>query len=342
MTLLHFFFIISWTIIFIISLDIARKQRFNALHFLVFLSVWVLLYQFSFFPKTLDNFWKIFWVARWADVLVYISIIFLIYFVLLLLSKVVNLNENTTKIIRELSLEKSPKKIITWKEVILIRAYNEDKVLENVLNELLNNWYKNILVVNDGSTDKTEQILQNFSEKIYFVNHVTNRWAWAALETWFEYLRRFSEVEYIITFDADWQHLVSDIQKFIKKFEQDRELWVIFGSRFLQKSETNVPFFRKIILFLGKIFTFFVSGIMLTDAHNWLRWFRFQAIKKIKLKMDSMAYASEIIDEVRKNKIKFTEVFVVIKYTDYSKSKWQSSLNALNIAIKVLSNKFFK
>lgn len=342
MTLLHFFFIISWTIIFIISLDIARKQRFNALHFLVFLSVWILLYQFSFFPKTLDNFWKIFWVARWADVLVYISIIFLIYFVLLLLSKVVNLNENTTKIIRELSIEKSSKKIITWKEVVLIRAYNEDKVLENVLNELLNSWYKNILVVNDGSTDKTEQILQNFSEKIFFVNHITNRWAWAALETWFEYLRRFSEIEYIITFDADWQHLVSDIEKFIKKFDEDKELWVIFGSRFLQKSETNVPFFRKIILFLGKIFTFLVSWVMLTDAHNWLRWFRFETIKKINLKMDSMAYASEIIDEVRKNKIKFAEVFVVIKYTDYSKSKWQSSLNALNIALKVLSNKFFK
>jgi|GEM_PF-796576 hypothetical protein len=37
--------------------------------------------------------------------------------------------------------------------------------------------------------------------------------------------------------------------------------------------------------------------------------------------MDSMAYASEIIDEIRKKKIKFSEVFVVIKYTDYSKSK---------------------
>lgn len=342
MTLLHFFFIISGTIIFIISFDIARKQKFNALHFLVFLSVWILLFLFSFFPKTLDDFGKIFWVTRWADVLVYISVIFLIYFVLLLLSKVVNLNENTTKIIREFSLEKSEKKFISGNEVILIRAYNEDKVLESVLNELLNNSYENILVINDGSTDKTEQILRNFSEKIFFVNHITNRWAWAALETWFEYLRRFSDVKYVITFDADWQHSVSDIKKFLEKFEEDRELWAIFWSRFLQKSETNVPFIRKIVLFLWKIFTFFVSWIMLTDAHNWLRWFTFETIKKIRLKMDSMAYASEIIDEIRKNKIKFSEVFVVIKYTDYSKSKWQSSLNSINIALKVIISKLFK
>jgi hypothetical protein len=87
----------------------------------------------------------------------------------------VNLNENTTKIIRELAIQNSPKKFISGEEVVLIRAYNEDKVLENVINELLNNYYKNILVVNDGSTDKTENILKNFSEKIYFVNHMTNR-----------------------------------------------------------------------------------------------------------------------------------------------------------------------
>ena len=65
-------------------------------------------------------------------------------------------------------------------------------------------------------------------------------------------------------------------------------------------------------------------------------------LKKIHLKMDSMAYASELIEEIRKKKIKYAEVFVVIKYTDYSLWKWQSSLNAINIALKVIFNKFFK
>lgn len=342
MTLLHFFFIISWTIIFIISLDIARKQKFNALHFLVFLSVWILLFLFSFFPKTLDNFWKLFWVARWADVLVYISIIFLLYFVLLLLSKIVKLNEVTTKIIRNFAIENSLKKEIFWKEVILLRAYNEEKVIFSVLDELLKNWYENILVVNDGSTDKTKEILQGFSDKIFLLNHLTNRWAWAALETWFEYLRQFWKIEYVITFDSDWQHQVSDIKKIIQKFDENPELWAIFGSRFLEKSKTNVPFFRKIILFLWKIFTFLISWVKLTDAHNWLRWFRINTIKKISLKMDSMAYASELIEEIKNKKINFTEVFVIIKYTDYSLSKGQSSLNALNIAFKIIYNKIFK
>ena len=309
---------------------------------MVFFWICFWLFYFSFFPKSLDKFWRIFWVARWADVLVYISIIFLFYFVLLLISKTTRSNEDTTKIIRDLAIKSSKKEEIIWNEVILLRAYNEAKVIKWVLEELLKNGYKNILVVNDGSTDETKEILESFSWKIFFVNHSTNRWAGAALETGFEYIRRFWKVKYVITFDSDWQHCVADIQKFLKKFESDKDLWVIFGSRFLQKSETNVPFFRKIVLFLGKIFTFLVSGIYLTDTHNWLRWFRFEALKKIHLKMDSMAYASELIDEVRKNNIKYTEVFVVIKYTDYSLQKWQSSLNAINIAFKVIYNKFFR
>ncbi|RAL55823.1 hypothetical protein BLD25_04085 [Candidatus Gracilibacteria bacterium GN02-872] len=241
-----------------------------------------------------------------------------------------------------MAIESSKKEEIIGNEVILLRAYNEAKVIKGVLEELLKNGYKNILVVNDGSTDETKEILESFSGKIFFVNHSTNRGAGAALETGFEYIRRFGKVKYVITFDSDGQHCVADIQKFLKKFESDKDLWVIFGSRFLQKSETNVPFFRKIVLFLGKIFTFLVSGIYLTDTHNGLRGFRFEALKKIHLKMDSMAYASELIDEVRKNNIKYTEVFVVIKYTDYSLQKGQSSLNAINIALKVIYNKFFR
>ena len=55
-----------------------------------------------------------------------------------------------------------------------------------------------------------------------------------------------------------------------------------------------------------------------------------------------MAYDSELIDEVRRKKISFTEIFVIIKYTDYSLKKGQSSLNAINIAFKIIFNKFFK
>ncbi|MCD5385243.1 DUF2304 domain-containing protein [Candidatus Gracilibacteria bacterium] len=78
MTLLQFFFIISGIIILILGIDISKKQKFNALHFLVFLSIGGGLLVFTIFPNILKNIGDIFGVARGADVLVYSSIIFLL------------------------------------------------------------------------------------------------------------------------------------------------------------------------------------------------------------------------------------------------------------------------
>lgn len=54
MNLLQIFFVISGVIILLVALDIARRERFNALHFLVFLAVGIGLLLFTFFPETLD------------------------------------------------------------------------------------------------------------------------------------------------------------------------------------------------------------------------------------------------------------------------------------------------
>jgi len=342
MNLLEFFFIISWIIILIIAFDIARKQKFNALHFLVFIGVWSWLLTFTFFPWVLDWLWRIFWVARWADVLVYTSIVFLIYFVLLLLTKHVENRETIAKIIRHNSLIETEKIYIKWKEVFLIRAYNEWEVIEKVINEILNKWYKNILVINDWSTDNTLDVLRLFWNKIIVISHWINRWAWAALETWFEYLRKNSSVEYIITFDADWQHDINDLEKFINKLDNNKSMWIVFWSRFIEKTNTNVPFGRRITLFLWKVFTAVVSWIYLTDAHNGYRVLRLSTVKKIRLHIDTMAYASELIEEIKKNKIEYWEVPVNITYSKYSLNKWQSSTNAINIALRIIWSKFFR
>jgi len=341
-TLLQFFFIISWVIILIIAMDISKKQKFNALHFLIFLWVWFWLLAFTFFPQILNGIWNIFWVARWADVLVYTSIIFLLYFVLLLLSKHVENRESVTSLIRELAIENSDKRIIKWEEVFLIRVFNEEEVLKSVIEEIIDSWYKNILVVDDWSTDKSSKILNKLWDKIYLLRHLKNRGAWAALETWFEYIRRYADVQYVVTFDADWQHLLKDYKKFKHAFDKNPNLWAVLGSRFIEKTDTNIPISRKITLFLGRLFTMFVSGVFLTDAHNGYRVFTFKSVKKIRLSMDGMAYASELIEEIKKKNIKYKEVPVDIKYTAYSLKKGQSSWNAINIALRFIRNKFFR
>ena len=342
MSLLQFFFIISGIIILILAVDISKKQKFNALHFLVFLWVWWGLLLFSFFPWVLTSIWTLFGVARGADVLVYTSIIFLLYFVLLLLSKHVENKDSITSLIRELALESSEKKSIKWQEVFLIRSYNEAEVVEDIIKSIFEAWYKNILIVDDGSNDWSRGLFEKYKDKIFYIKHYKNRGAWAALETGFEYLRRYGDVEYIVTFDADWQHDVADFEKFLDEFKKDSSLWAILGSRFIKETNSNVPLVRKITLFLGRIFTSVVSWIYLTDAHNGYRAFTLETVQKIKLTIDSMAYASELLEEIKKKDIKFMEVPVNIKYTEYSLKKWQGSVNAVNIALRFIWNKFFR
>jgi hypothetical protein len=104
MTPLEIFFVISGTIILILWIDIAKKEKFNALHFLVFIVIGVGLLVFSFFPRVLDYIGKIIGIQRWADGLVYMSIIFLLYFSLLLLIKVEWQRQRITALAREIAL----------------------------------------------------------------------------------------------------------------------------------------------------------------------------------------------------------------------------------------------
>lgn len=342
MTLLQVFFVISWIIIFIISLDIANKKKFNAIHFLIFLFVWIFLLVFSIFPSILDFVWNIFWLQRWADLLVYSSIIFLLYFVLLLLKKTEDNRDTLTRFVRFVAIENSTKKEITWKIVFLVRAYNEAKVLKSTLNNILNHWYDKILIVNDWSTDGSKEILESFGDKIFLLNHLENRWGWAALETGFEYIRRYWKTDYVCTFDADWQHRIEDLPKFLDILDKNQDVDFVIWSRFITKTNTNVWLIRKIILKLGIVFTFVVSNIKLTDSHNWYRVFRTKILKDIHITIDDMTYATELMDIIASKNIKFMEVPVDIIYTDYSLSKWQKSSNAINIALKFIWNKFFR
>jgi len=228
--------------------------------------------------------------------------------------------------------------------IFLIRTYNEGNYLLDTIKNIQDAWYSKILVVDDGSKDNTKEILEK-RNNIFYIRHLINLWAGAALETGFEFLRRNWEkiwIKYVVSFDADWQHQIEDLEKFKRAFEENKNLDVVLGSRFIKNTVYNIPLHRKIILFLAKFFTFFISSISVSDPHNGYKMFTLDAINKIHLTMDWFAYASELIDEIAKNKLKFKEVPVNILYTDYSLSKWQKSLNAINIAIKMIWSKLFK
>ncbi|MEM4336805.1 MAG: glycosyltransferase family 2 protein [Candidatus Woesearchaeota archaeon] len=223
------------------------------------------------------------------------------------------------------------------KTYIVIAAYNEEKSIAKVIDDLKNHGYKNIIVVDDGSSDKTYEIAKK--KNVYVLKHIINRGQGAALKTGIDFaLSKGADI--IVTFDADGQHLAEDIENVIKPIA-NKEVDVVLGSRFLNK-KVKVPFLKMLILKGGVIFTWVFSGIKLTDTHNGFRAFSRDAAKKIKITQDKMEHASEIIDEIAKKKIKFKEVPVKIIYSEYSKAKGQSIFNSIKIAFKLIMSRLMR
>jgi hypothetical protein len=81
------------------------------------------------------------------------------------------------------------------------------------------------------------------------------------------------------------------------------------------------------------------SGLPLTDAHNGLRVLNRHAAEKLDITLNGMAHASQIIDQIARYKLRWTEHPVTIDYTDYSRAKGQSNLNAVNISLDLLGNR---
>ena len=343
MNLLQIFFIISAVVILLLAVDISKKQRFNALHFLVFIFMWLGLLIFTVFPWFLNATWNFFWLQRGADLLVYSSIIFLVYFVLLLLSKHVENKETITRLVREVAIQNSSKNTIHWKEVFIIPCYNESSVIGKTIESIRSAWVNNIIIINDGSSDDSKVILDGIKwEDLIVLHHYTNRGQWAALETWFEYVRRYSKTQYVVTFDADGQHDVTNLERFYGLFDTNKKLEVVFWSRFIKKTNSNVPILRRVILKLAILFTFVLSQIQLTDTHNGYRVIRRHILDKIHISIDWMWHASEIIDIIANKKIQHWEVPVDIRYTEYSMQKWVKNSNAIWMALRIIWTKFFK
>jgi glycosyltransferase involved in cell wall biosynthesis len=213
---------------------------------------------------------------------------------------------------------------------VVVPAYNEIARIRDTLAEL-RMAYPNIVVVDDGSTDGTLEVAKEFAP--YVIRHSVNRGQGAALQTGIEFaLRRGAE--YIVTFDADGQHRVDDIDALLAPVVRG-ECEVALGSRFLGQA-VRMPISRRLLLRTAVLFTRLASWVPVTDVHNGLRAFTRRAAQQIHISMDRMAHASEIIDIIRRARLSFREVPVQIRYTKYSLGKGQSVRDAIRVLFHYL------
>ncbi|MEO8382471.1 MAG: glycosyltransferase family 2 protein [Acidobacteriota bacterium] len=208
---------------------------------------------------------------------------------------------------------------------VVVPAYNESEVLGGVVRGLVERGHR-VVVVDDGSTDGTAASALASGARV--LRHALNRGQGAALQTGIAYaLARGAEQ--VVTFDSDGQHVPEDVEALLAPLQAGRAD-VVLGSRFIGRSE-GVPPIRRMVLAAAVVFTRLASGARVTDTHNGLRAFSRTAAEKIDIRLDRMAHASEILDQIVRHGLRFEEVPVHVRYTAYSRRKGQSSLAALRI-----------
>ncbi len=217
----------------------------------------------------------------------------------------------------------------------IIPVYNEETVVRGVVENVLRE-YEHVVCVNDCSRD--DSAAEIAATGAYLINHPINMGQGAALQTGVEFARRIPGVDYFVTYDADGQHRLEDVRTMLDTIRESGDD-VILGSRFLGAEAVGMSGVKRVVLRLATWFSNVVSGVKLTDTHNGLRVFNRKVAQEMQITMPDMAHASEILEIIAKHKYRYREVPVTIVYTDYSRGKGQSIVNAINIAFDTLLRK---
>ena len=215
----------------------------------------------------------------------------------------------------------------------MVPLFNEAAVIESVVKAALS-VFPHIVCVDDGSSD--DSAARALAAGAVVLRHPINLGQGAALQTGIDFALAQPDCDYIVTFDADGQHLVSDAQAMVRRLATE-PLDVVLGSRFLD-GRTRVGWSKRLVLRIAVFFERASSGIHLTDAHNGLRAFTREAAGRIEITQNRMAHASEIVNEIGKQKLRYAEQPVKVVYSAYSKAKGQSLWNSINILADLFLN----
>lgn len=191
---------------------------------------------------------------------------------------------------------------------VLICAYNEEKHIREVVNGCLR-YIKEVIVVNDGSSDNTLKELKKTKAKI--INHNKNKGKGESLKNGFNYAIK-KGYEYLILMDGDGQHDPKEIPKFVKEINKGYDL--IIGCR--KKRHSKMPYYRRFTNFFSSLLISSKGKAWIKDTQSGYRAIRISFLKRIELKRKRYDLESEILMKMIKKRAKIKCISIKTIYGD--------------------------
>ncbi len=194
------------------------------------------------------------------------------------------------------------------KIVVGIPAYNEQKNIAGILVKLKKK-YNNIVVCDDGSNDLTSEISKELGATV--IKHNRNLGYGAGIRSIFLKAKEMN-ADILVTFDADGQHRIEDIDSIIKPII-DNNADIVIGSRFLSKN-SDMPKYRKIGI---KTITSITNSSMkekLSDSQSGFRGYNKKVLEDITPSESGMGVSTEILIKASKNKFRINEIPIIVSY----------------------------
>jgi len=191
---------------------------------------------------------------------------------------------------------------------VLIPTYNNAGTLAQVLQDVLSHT-PHVIVVNDGSTDHTLEVLEQFPA-VQRVTYTNNRGKGIALRRGFAYARQ-QGYEYVITMDADGQHFASDLQAFHQRLQENGDA-IIIGARNLQQE--NMPGKNSFANKFSNFWFYVETGMKAPDTQSGYRMYPLQQIAPIRFWCPRYEFEVEVLVRSAWKGIKIDWVPVQVYY----------------------------
>ena len=194
------------------------------------------------------------------------------------------------------------------KIIIGIPAYNEEKNIASLLIKL-KKISENIIVCNDGSNDLTGKIAKELGATV--IEHERNLGYGSAIKSIFLKAREIN-ADVLVTFDADGQHRIEDINAILEPIKNNAAD-IVIGSRFLNNNQ-EIPKYREIGIKAITKLTNVTGGTKITDSQSGFRAYSKKILEEIEPKESGMGISTEILIKTQKAGFIITEVPITILY----------------------------